>query len=391
MKITFNNENIMTAMSKVEMTLENSMSLTLYPKDEQSNYICCFSSANTNAQVSTHTVYSAEPEVTEPQVLYFGKDFKDTICALISFNKDIIIEVNDKKVNLSSGPAKVTVKRLETASTIPGLNPANEPDCIGFEIKTEAFQTALRKGGCACGLKDVKSPFDDVVCLKPDTDGTILFLSTNGHVAASWNAKTEKRNEKFSEFAKNAGKISISGNLLGKIFNKIDTDVCNVFLFSKQVLIQSGMDFYQLLPLAVDFPLGILNALNASEYSCKFTVDRAAFTKAIEISVLNGQTEAEQTISKLNIGDRKIIVSSVEDRNVIPLETSVDGELEICARASYLQKTCRVLGDKIIITGTNSKAPLFLTEEEGDGTILVLPVNNTGNTSASKADEKSDN
>ena len=177
MKITFDNASIMTAINKVEMTLENSMSLTLYPKDGQGNHLCCFASANSSAQVSTHILYFAEPEVTEPMVLYFGKDFKDTICALISFNKDIIIEVNDKKVNLSSGPAKVTVKRLETAATIPGVNPSNEPDCIGFEIKTEAFQTALRKGGCACGLKDIKSPYDDVVCLKPNEDGTILFLS----------------------------------------------------------------------------------------------------------------------------------------------------------------------------------------------------------------------
>lgn len=384
MKITFDNETIMTAMNKVEMTLENSMSLTLCPKDEAGNCLCCFSSATSSAQVSTYTLYSAEPEVTEAQTFFFGKDFKDSVCALISFNKDIVIEVDEKKVNLSSGPAKVTVNRLGTSATIPSVNPANEPDCVGFEIKTEAFLTALRKGGCACALKDVKSPYDDVVCLKPNTDDTILFLSTNGHVAASWSAKTEKRNENFSKFVENTGKVSIPGSLLGKVLSKIEADLCNVYLFSKQILIQSGMDFYQILSLAVDFPLEILAALNKNEYSCKFTVDRASFTKAIEISILNGQTESEQTISKLNIGNGKVIVSSVQDRNVLPLEASVEGVLEICARASYLQRTCRVLGSKITITGTTSVSPLFLTEEGGNGTILVLPVN----TSSAKTEEK---
>lgn len=376
LKVKFDNELIMNAMGKVEMTMENSMSLTLFPKDAQGNSVCCFAAANASAQVSTHTIYTSKPEVTEPMTLYFGKDFKDTVYALSTFKKDIVIEVEGEKISLRSGAAEVSVSKLDTAASIPSVDPKKEPNCVGFEIKTEEFLTGLRKGGYAHALREVKTDYDDAVCLLPCKDGTILFLSTNMHVIASWKAKTEKRNEKFSEYAENNRNVVLSGNLLNRIFGKMETEMCNFFIFSKQVLIQAGVDFYQIQSMSTKFQMDVSKLVCPSEYGCRFTVNGRDLGKAVEISVLNGKTDHEQNNSRLDINDGKVCVSSVNGKNHLSLDSKTEGNLEIGIRASYLLKALRMLDSKVVITGTNSISPLYLQEEDKeDGLIIIAPVN----------------
>lgn len=379
-KLVIENSQLVNAIKKASGSAKETyvLSVSLNKSSDGKNFAtldACNDSTRTTAFLLCET------KISEPITVIMGKELREIVYALAQCGNKFMLTIEDAFVTIQCGTSKVPVGILKDAMTLNVSNPENE-ECLAVRVETEAFTSALYKGGFAYTEKDGKdSSLCNTIALIPlkiaeEFRFRILSVDANGIMAAASHVQFVPDNATLIEsIIKDKRMFLLNASFIFKSIEGMEGDNLDMYLFKSQLVIKAVNDFYVMVLKGTDFPINIGDSLFTKvtdEY--RFTVESKLLKAAAGIAILNGSTDREKTLAVIELIDGDIKVSSETGKNETVLKCiKSTGKIRIGINVAYLKNILDHSAEKVSIYGISNTTPIFIQSEE-ETAIFLLPV-----------------
>lgn len=377
-KLIFKNNDLLTAVKKAQVAEKDAYEIRVTDRIEPKSGKHFLSLCACNGSVqSIITVLATVDGLSGDTRIVLPASFSGMVTTLSAFSdRDISLNIREGNCLMSCGGGSVDVPLLESAIAIAPADPTTEKPAKAT-LEAAALKKAVSIGSGAMTsesgrVEAVRNAVDlSLVTYEGKPAVRIISVSGIGSMAAGATAPvkasvgTEELLDKRSYTLNSAFCKIVSG--LG------DGDI-EFMLFSKQVIIRQGTDFYIVVPNAAPFPSTICAALyQVPEMEYRATVSQKAICRAIDVALLGNTSEAERKIA-LSISNRKLSISSVSRENKADVDAeAVEGEIRIGMSGDFLKKSLSGLGSVVTLAGTNAVSLMFFQTDEPGVAAFVAP------------------
>lgn len=399
-KFTVGNKELLNAVEKASVGAKETYIITI-TKRANSEGKKFASIAASDGEIKSLASFLATCDDPEGFKVIVGKEFYNIVRTLSQLSKDIEMEIIDNAAILKCGTSVVPVSIKEDGMDIAVINPNNEPEALSVSVNTEELISAVRKGGYAYPVStSTNTGLTNAVCLIPIIDGEnnyLRFVTADGYNAAGADAKLDKVSANFADSVKAKKTITLNATALQNIVSKFENESTDIYLFSKQVLIKNGNDFYIIRPFEKQFPIAITGMLYQDAREYEIQLSARELKTVLDITMLDGSEGNDKKYAILTLTkDGQVTVSSVSGRSSTKLNMNTHlGEVKICFKAQFMKTAIdKTFSEKISISGCGSISPIYIKGDDTRAISLILPSKlrqNKDEEEARDTDEQSEN
>lgn len=374
-KFNVNELEFLKAIEKASISVKDSYIITISNREYKGKKLANITACDGNSQAMATMIVEAE----KPFRVIVGVELLTVVKTLSRLKKGIIFELEGNNITIKAGLSTVELVAKEEGMSIDVSNIRNEENVIEIVMNSEKFIAGI-KGAVypATSLDNVREILQDTVCFVP-CDSGLRLISSNGSVVAGADVVIEKGNENFSKSKQEKNYLSVSAAAINKVASHLDVSkTTTIYMIPKQLLINNGNDFYIIRPYEKAFPMAVSSILYKENRNYQIKMSASELKVALDIAVLDSSENTnKRAIISLN-KNGKVKISSIYKKNKSILSAIThDGEMTIALSAEYLKKIVDVIScDNVILSGTNSIEPIYVTGENNNSLIsLVSPIN----------------
>ncbi len=362
--------------------------------------MCCLRVTGRTEQILTH--FSALPEEEDGEKESFiasTKHFSGVLSAMLSYDKDIVLELKEKSVEVSAaGLASVSVDKMIGEYELPEITmDKTEPIlfCVSAEIKD--FSVFLKEG-CVYADAVKGNGCENIIWQFNLKEGTLQGFSTDGFLIGRSNTSIVVSQDCLNDGSKNALEQYFAqkpGESLEKVIalvpDKASTKIMKITeglsqvklaVDSKHLFVCVGRNIYavtmgaQMLNVA-----SVLKEFETTEVTASFALPLKEVARAVQtIKKISAVKKGNDKVCMhVTIENAMLCLTADNDTVKVAIENYSDAaEIDFFCYAHLFEKAMAgVLADKIIIQNLTGNGPVrFLKEKDSFSMVYMLKARN---------------
>lgn len=306
-------------------------------------------------------LFAEDADIEDTLAFSLGKDFVDVIGAMKGAER-IRLEVNTNNVVVSSGSAKVTL-----AQRTEGVAP------IAFDIMDRNNIKAVYVLDSA----SIKAATEAVLVAAEDADDSrcpgIRFVADGDRMMLRSMCSTTLAQASVSISQKqvvNASEFSVKGRLIKGILSCCKDEV-KIYHTSSHVVIQNGMQLWQIPVIDSNFPGAAFGNIMADSRKVSVEFDKQEFLGACMVV---SAAQKEKVVSLQTDGGSLMVKNADGTGNATVKLAGLTGELEETGINLLIVKNVLlgIRGEKVVMEFGEKLRPFAIKEKGNDDTVILV-------------------